>query len=204
MIPNAIDTEKYRFNPEIRDEVRCSLGIQDKFVIGHIGRFVYQKNHDFLIDIFNEVHKQNHNAVLLIIGVGILLHDVKSKVHRLGLDNAVMFLGVRQDAYKFYQAFDVFLLPSRYEGLGIVAIEAQTSGLPVICSDNVPQETKISNNIFYLSINNNLMKWTNITLNVLNKNRIIEIRTDIFDIFKQAYNLEQRYIMQIKQKGKGN
>ena len=95
-------------------------------------------------------------------------------------------------------------MPSRYEGLGIVAIEAQTSRLPVICSDNVPQETKISNNIFYLSINNNLMKWTNITLNVLNKNRIIEIRTDIFDIFKQAYNLEQRYIMQIKQKGKGN
>ncbi|MBP3760865.1 MAG: glycosyltransferase, partial [Ruminococcus sp.] len=95
VIPNAIDTEKYRFNPEIRDEVRCSLGIEDKFVIGHIGRFVYQKNHDFLIDIFNEVHKQNHNAVLLLIGEGILLDDVKSKVHRPGLDNAVMFLGVR-------------------------------------------------------------------------------------------------------------
>lgn len=183
VIPNAINTEKYRFDPAISAEMRKSLGIEDKFVIGHIGRFVYQKNHDFLIDIFSEVHKQNDKAVLLLIGEGPLLEDVKAKVHRLGLDDFVIFLGVREDANRLYQAFDVFCLPSRYEGLGMVAIEAQISGLPTIVSNGIPGEAKITNRISYLNLNEKSETWAKKLIAFKFENRTdIEVKNDDYNI----------------------
>lgn len=199
VIPNAINTEKYRFDPAISAEMRKSLGIEDKFVIGHIGRFVYQKNHDFLIDIFSEVHKQNDKAVLLLIGEGPLLEDVKAKVHRLGLDDFVIFLGVREDANRLYQAFDVFCLPSRYEGLGMVAIEAQISGLPTIVSNGIPGEAKITNRISYLNLNEKSETWAKKLIAFKFENRTdIEVKNDDYNISVQSRKMEEIYFRLIE------
>ena len=128
LLNNAIDLEKFSYNEELRDNKRRELEIdKDTLVIGHIGRFVEQKNHKFLIDIFNEIYKKNNNSVLLLAGQGPLMQEIKEKVSELSLDASVRFLGQRNDANELYQAFDVFLLPSLYEGLPVVGVEAQGS-----------------------------------------------------------------------------
>lgn len=193
VIPNAINIEKYKFDPKVRGEIRQKLGIEDKFVIGHIGRFVYQKNHDFLIDIFAEVHKQNDKAVLLLIGEGALLNDVKTKIHRLGLDDIVKFLGVRQDAYSLYQAFDLFLLPSRYEGLPVVGVEAQISGLPCVFSSAMTKETKFTDSLTFVDLGQSAADWAKICLNCNKNARSQEINAEMFYILKQSLKLMEFY-----------
>lgn len=140
---NAIDLNKYRYNEEVRNELRKELNIENKFVIGHIGRFCYQKNHEFLINVFNEVVRKNDNAVLMLIGEGELEDKIKEQVKQLHLQNRVLFLGKKADAYRYYQAMDLFLLPSRYEGLPVVGIEAQAAGVPCLFSKNITPESKI-------------------------------------------------------------
>lgn len=112
---NAIDLSRYSYDPQKAATVRKELGLEDKLVVGHIGRFCYQKNHDFLIDIFNEIHKQRQEAVLLLIGEGELEQDIRNKVKKLGLTDSVRFMGKQKDTSKFYQAMNCFVLPSRYE-----------------------------------------------------------------------------------------
>lgn len=113
LLNNAIDLDKFKYDKKIRDKKRKELGIkEDTIVIGHIGRFVAQKNHTFLIDIFNQFHKKEKNSILLLAGQGPLQEEIKNKVRELGLDDSVRFLGQRNDANELYQAFDVFLLPS--------------------------------------------------------------------------------------------
>lgn len=125
LLNNAIDLDKFKYDKKIRDKKRKELGIkEDTIVIGHIGRFVAQKNHTFLIDIFNQFHKKEKNSILLLAGQGPLQEEIKNKVRELGLDDSVRFLGQRNDANELYQAFDVFLLPSLYEGLPVVGVEA--------------------------------------------------------------------------------
>lgn len=140
---NAIDLDKYRYDEEKRNKLRKELGVEEKKVIGHIGRFCYQKNHDLLIEIFNELLKRESNSVLLLIGEGELEQEVKDKVKGLGIDDKVIFLGKRTDAYRYYQAMDLFLLPSRYEGLPVVGVEAQACGLPCVFSNGVTAEAKL-------------------------------------------------------------
>ena len=144
---NAIDLEKFKFDPAVREEVRRELGIEDKFVIGHVGRFCYQKNHEFLIDIFQEVYRQNPNAVLLLVGDGEDRARIEERVSKLG---GVIFLGNRLDVYRLYQAMDVFVFPSRSEGLGMAAIEAQAAGLPCVISDAVTGEVDIGGDVVFL------------------------------------------------------
>ena len=130
LLNNAIDLDKFKYDKKIKDKKRKELGIkEDTIVIGHIGRFVAQKNHTFLIDIFNQFHKKEKNSILLLAGQGPLQEEIKNKVRELGLDDSVRFLGQRNDANELYQVFDVFLLPSLYEGLPVVGVEAQASGL---------------------------------------------------------------------------
>lgn len=141
---NAIDVEKFRFNSEVRACVRKQLGLADKFVVGHIGRFMYQKNQNFLVDIFYEVYQKNRNAVLLLVGDGELEGQIREKVKQRKLEDAVIFYGNCRDTSRLYQAMDVFCLPSFYEGVPVVAIEAQANGLPVLISDRVSGEAKIT------------------------------------------------------------
>ena len=151
IIHNAIDLDKFKFDPETRKKLRKELDIKEKtVVIGHVGRFVKQKNHDFLIDVFNEYHAKNPDSKLLLIGTGPLEEKIKAKVEKLDLSDSVLFLGQREDTNKLYSAMDFFCLPSLYEGLGMVLIEAQMNGLPCLASDKVPKEAKITENIDFI------------------------------------------------------
>lgn len=198
---NAIDVGKFAFNPDVRQEVRKELHIEDKTVIGHVGRFCYQKNHEFLIDIFNQVYQRDDNAVLVLVGIGELTDIIKNKVHRLGLDGKVMFLGERKDVHRIYQGMDVFVLPSHYEGLGVVAIEAQAAGLPVFVSEQVPREVIISDNIYFLH-QGDPGEWEEcILLHQSARNNLLyeNIRKKGYDIKAETKKLERYYCEALKE-----
>lgn len=193
---NAIDLDKYKYNPEIRNELRKKIGIEDRFVIGHIGRFCYPKNHDFLVDIFAEILKKKKNAVLLLIGEGELETDVKTKVKDLGLEEKVLFLGRKADAYRYYQAMDLFLLPSRYEGLPVVGVEAQAAGLPCVMSDKVTPEAKLLDTTVFVNAEASVSVWSEMVIElsqVKRKDTSQQMIEAGFDIKTEAKKLEKMY-----------
>lgn len=193
IIHNAIDVDKFRYNEEIRNKIRKELQIENKFVLGHVGRFVQQKNHDFLIDIFSEVYKENKNAVLLLIGDGPLEEKIKEKVNKLNLKDSVYFLGIKENVNEIMQAMDVFVFPSLYEGLGIVLVEAQCSGLPCVVSEEVPKEALILDNIASINLNN-VMEWKKCVLN-LNGEREKKLPEEMkkYNIAYSQKDLQQKY-----------
>lgn len=161
LLNNAIDVDKFLFNEKIRKQKRKEFNIKDDtIVIGHIGRFVEQKNHKFLIDIFKEFHDKVPNSILMLVGQGPLQEEIKEKVNKLNLNKYVMFLGQRKDTNELYQIFDIFVLPSLYEGLPVVGVEAQTSGLLCILSNAMTKETKILESTIFISIENTAREWT--------------------------------------------
>lgn len=165
VLPNAIELEKYDFNRKVREETRERLGIQDKFVIGHAGRFSDQKNHTFLLDIFQKVHEMDRNTLLLLFGVGELMEPMKQKAKRLGISSAVMFCGASKEMNKMWQAMDVFVMPSLHEGMPVTGIEAQASGLPCIFSDTITKEVGITENTEFLSLKESPAFWAKRVLN---------------------------------------
>lgn len=152
ILKNAIDVNKFLFNQQIRDEYRKKLGLENCFVIGHVGRFVYQKNHKFLLEVFQKVSTEMTNARLLLVGNGPLAEETKELAVRLKIDDKVIFAGVRDDIAQLLMAMDAFCLPSIFEGLGIVLIEALSAGLKCLASISVPHETCICENIVRLPI----------------------------------------------------
>lgn len=198
LLNNAIDLEKYKYDEKIRKEKRKELNINDDtIVIGHIGRFVEQKNHKFLIDIFNEINKKEKNSILLLAGQGPLMEETKKKVKELNLENNVMFLGQRNDANELYQAFDVFLLPSLYEGLGMVLIEAQCAGLPSFASTVVPKIAKVSDVLDFIDLTTPKEIWVDIILQSINnykrKDYVKDCQNCGYDIKKEADGLKNKY-----------
>lgn len=164
IIHNAINVSDFVYNESIRQKVRTKLGLlKDEFVIGHVGRFSYQKNHDFLIDVFNEVHRRLPESVLILIGDAVedksYLNEAKQKVKELNLEENVRFLGIRNDVPDLMQAMDCFLLPSRFEGLPLVGVEAQTSGLLCYFSDVITKEIKITSLANFISLNKSSKFW---------------------------------------------
>ena len=199
LLNNAIDLDKFKYDEKVRIKKREELNIEDDtLVIGHVGRFVEQKNHRFLIDIFNEVHKQNDNSILILVGQGPLIEEMKNKIKSLDLEKCVKFLGQRKDINELYQTMDLFLFPSLYEGLGMVLIEAQMSGLYCLASDVVPTKAKVSNNIEFISLRINERKWADHIRNIDNSlNRKMdkkEISCMGFDIKNEALKLENKYL----------
>jgi len=156
---NGIDIAEYRFDPQAREEYRRKLDWEKNFIIGHVGRFNKQKNHFFLIDIFREIYRLDQTARLLLIGEGELMEAVEQKVQDFGLSDAVCFLGVTDSVDKYMQAMDVFLLPSLFEGLGIVGIEAQASGLPLVVSDSVPKEVQVTKEAYRMPLKSPALNW---------------------------------------------
>ena len=155
IMPNAIDTKKYKFSEKSRREVRRELNIPVKsLVIGHIGRFCPQKNQGFIIDIFREVLQQNQNAVLVMTGDGPDRELIKARAIALGVSSRVVFTGQRSDAERLYSTFDCFLLPSNYEGLPVVGVEAQCSGLPCLFSNRITPEIKLLGTAQFLPLGN--------------------------------------------------
>lgn len=181
VFPNAIDLKKYKYSVLEREHIREELGLKDSLVIGHVGRFSPPKNHSFLIDIFSEIVKLNAHAKLLLIGTGILMEDVKKKVHNLNLDNKVVFLGTRSDVSKLLQAMDVFVFPSLYEGFGIAAIEAQAAAVPCIISDNVSNDCIKTDLVTQISVNESPAIWAR---KVIEAAKIL--RYDVYDIIKNS------------------
>lgn len=152
ILTNAIAPERFKFNENSRKEIRAQYGINDDYVIGHVGRFYPQKNHDFLIDIFCEVRKQKPNAILLLLGDGPLQDKIRKKVESLGLTESVIFAGLQKDPAPFYNAMDIFAFPSLWEGLPLTLVEAQYSGLPCVVSENVTKDVEISSQLKYLPL----------------------------------------------------
>lgn len=199
LLNNAIDLDQFKYNEQIRKEKRKELNIEDStLVIGHVGRFVEQKNHRFLIDVFHEVHKQKENSILLLAGQGPLMDEIKEKVKTLGLEDNVRFLGQRNDINELYQAMDVFVFPSLYEGLGMAVVEAQVSGLPCVVSTKVPQIAKVTDRIIFMNLDSQIKKWTDGIIKSLNKGDrknikfIDEIKN--YDIRKESAQLEKFYL----------
>lgn len=197
---NAIDLNVFSFNRSIRDERRTELGAKDDtLVLGNIGRFISQKNQLFLLDVFKAVHAQNPDSILVICGDGKLRPQAEEKACSLGIASAVHFLGQISDVQDIYQALDLFVLPSLYEGLGMVAIEAQASGLPCICSERVPNEVALSSRCSFVPLSTGVEGWSDA---ILAAHRDVVDRSDphtsrafeSYDIFKAAPKLEKYYL----------
>ena len=169
VLNNGIDVYKFKYDPSFRNEVRVKYNVENKKIVGHVGRFVTTKNHLFMIDVFSELVKIQPNSVLMLVGDGELSDTVKEYVREKELTDNVIFTGVCNDVYKYYSAFDVFVLPSLYEGLPVVAMEACASGLPVVLSEQITKECAIADNVSFLPIDDTEC-WVK---------KIIE--TDIFD-----------------------
>lgn len=193
---NAIDVERFRYNPFERISARLKLNVADNFVIGHVGRFVYQKNHEFLIDVFAEVYKKRRNAVLLLVGEGELGQHIREKVKSMGLEEAVIFYGTSEDTSKLYQAMDVFVFPSFCEGLGLVAVEAQCAGVPVVVSDAIPNEAVLTSRCCTIPLTAGAGVWANTILNT-------DIREEIrYNAWRQIaegnYSLQEKALQMQK------
>lgn len=199
LLNNAIDLNKFKFNEEKRKEKRKELELDDNtLVIGHIGRFVEQKNHMFLIDIFNEVYKKNKKSCLILCGTGPLEENIKEKVKNLELKNVVKFLGQRNDVNEIYNAMDVFILPSLYEGLPVVGVEAQATGIYTLFSDEVTKEVKVLNSTKFISLKESPKKWSEEVLKVsqINRNERIDLK---FDVNLEAKKLEKYYMEKLSE-----
>jgi len=187
VIHNAVDYDKFKFNEKTRDRIRKEYNIdKNTVVIGCVGRFAPQKNHLFLIDIFNEYCKLNNNSKLMLVGQGDLENDIKDRIKEYHLEDNVIFTGYKNDTWNYYQAFDIFVLPSNFEGLGMVLIEAQCSGMPCFTSkDVVPEEAKATNLLTYISLDKTAEEWAK----EISKADIKRINT-YEDIRKNKYYLD--------------
>lgn len=201
VIHNAVDTDRFRLDPALRKKTKESLGIpEDTSVLGHVGRFSLQKNHAFLIDIFAVVHRKNPEAILLLAGAGELEPEIRDKVKTLDLENAVKFLGLRKDIPALMNAMDVFVLPSFFEGLPVVGVEAQATGLPVITSTAVARELPLKDLAQYIPLESSPDTWADAILHTADESRVHrrnttqEIAEAGYEIKAAARAFEQFYL----------
>lgn len=159
IIQNAVDVKKYAPSLAIKERKRKELNIKEEFVLGHIGRFSVEKNHKFLIDIFEQVYKQT-DARLLLCGDGALMPEIKEYVEGKNLEEKISFLGIRNDIAEILQVMDVLVFPSLYEGLPFALVEAQAAGVPCVVSDTVSVESKLTDILEFVELKNGPMMWT--------------------------------------------
>lgn len=198
VLKNAIDVNKFAYSDLCRNEIREEYNLGSKFVIGHVGRFNTQKNHTFLIDIFKAIHDKRPDSVLMLVGVGDLMPTIKQKVDSLGLNDSVIFAGLRSDVHKMMSAFDVFLFPSLYEGLPVTLVESQTAGLPVVCSDVITKEVVVTDFVVMCSLSWNAEKWADCVLKkegyARNLNVELSITSAGYDIRESSRGLMSFYL----------
>ncbi len=201
-VKGIIETDRFKYDEQVRREVREELGVGNKTVIGHIGRFMQQKNHMFLLEIFSQIHKKNPNTVLILCGNGRLENDIKKRAHELGLENDIIYTGVvggvNVQTCRLYQAFDLYLFPSLWEGLPLTGIEAQTSGLPILMSDVIAPETIVTDNVTQLSLKQNAEAWADKALDILSNFKRTDCQPQVkkagFDVRDTAEWLQSFYI----------
>ena len=196
---SVIDADKNTFDSELREKTREYHGWTDKVVYGFIGRYVAQKNPLFLIDIFSEIVKRQENAVLVMIGFGELEEKMMNKINAYGLSECIQNMGRRDDIKQFYNAFDAFLLPSLYEGMPVVGVEAQCCGLPIFFSKNITEETTACDLAYYIGLDEDADVWAEKIIPVVEKNMLVrrsyvnEIKENGFDSNKEAQRLQEFY-----------
>lgn len=199
-IPNAVFFKK--FNQKISQSTKQKLGINDNtLVVGHVGRLTFAKNQLFLIDIFSEIHKKNKNSILLIVGDGEKLSAVKNKIKEKRLENVVKLIGQSNNPEKYYSVMDVFILPSYFEGLSMATIEAQLGKVPVLVSEAVPNEAKISNCFNQLSIAEGPEKWAETALKIAGSEVVVLDSGEKYNIYKAVdvlYNQYKNMLEQVK------
>ena len=202
VLKNAINIKKFIYNAEKRKIIRESFGFKSEdFVIGHVGHFTKQKNHTFLIDIFSEIHKQKGNVKLLLVSDGPLEKAIRDKIDYLNLSKYVVFAGRRNDVCDIYNAMDFFIIPSLWEGLSLVTLEAQTNGLQVLASKAIPEEVKCTNKIYYASVDENPKIWAEKFFEIISSNKADSrfekmdnyIKNNNFDIELESDKLKSIY-----------
>ena len=205
IVKNAVDTKQYIFSQEIRKKMRDKLGVlENQTIIGNVARFDYQKNHKFLLQIFAEYKKYDPSSILVLIGDGPLKKVIENQVEQLELKDSVIFLGVRNDVNKLLNAFDLFVLPSKSEGLGIVLIEAQINGLQCIASNKTPEESNILGKIEYLPLERDAEFWARCIYQIRsmeNKNRVVNmkmVQQAGYDIEIESKKLQEFYLSKVK------
>lgn len=201
VIDNGIEVENFSYNPQIRAKIREKLGFSDKKVLGHIARFNKQKNHSFLIDIFADLIKEDDDYLLVLAGVGDLKDEIEKKVRDLGIEDKVIFLGSIGYVNELLQAIDIFILPSLYEGLAVSTIEAQAAGLKCLLADTIDKNSKITDLVEFIPINQGTRPWIKAIHKALpyqRKDTSDEIKKAGFDIRETAERLSDFYLNLIK------
>ena len=200
VIPNGIDTELFKFNPEARYRIREQLDVSNKVVIGHVGRLEYQKNQLFSIDVFSEFHKHNPDSVLVLIGDGVDRGKIENRIQELKLGNDVILLGSKKNVSEYLSAFDIFLFPSVYEGFGIALVEAQCSGLPCFVSEAIVPECDMNCGLFKkIKLTDGPSIWAEalIDLSAQSEDRTCfaeKVREHGYDLIKSTKVLEDFYV----------
>lgn len=178
IVNNGIEVQKYFFDEEVRNSLRSKYSLSDKIVLGHIGRFTYQKNQEFLIMILDALVKEGHDVVLLLVGEGVDRTKIKDLACEKGVADRVIFYGTTNHINEVLQMMDCFVFPSRFEGLGIAAIEAQASGLACVASEQVPRKMKVDDRTVFLSLESDLKEWCAAILNRLSSPKDRKERMD--------------------------
>ena len=200
LVANAIETEKYGFSLENRQIIRTRLGLKEELLIGHVGRFQVQKNHEAIARIFGEICKKESYARLCLIGDGELKEQIGQKFQEMGILDKVIFSGVCPDVERYLSAMDVFLFPSLFEGLPFTLLEAQANGLPCLIADTITREVVLSEeNVRSLSLEESDKKWADALLALAKKGRIPNetaakrLADEHFDIHREAFRLLKLY-----------
>ena len=198
VLKNAIDFEKFKAvdHAEIRN-LRKLYNIDGRIVIGHVGRFTFAKNHEFLLDVFQEISKMKTDFVLMLVGDGELNHSIHESVKKRGLEGRVIFTGKVTNPEAYYHLFDVLVLPSVFEGLPVTAIESQVCGVPLVASTAVPEEAEISDGIRRLNLSDN--HWAETVLEMIGKTVVLNERSREYDINYAVKRLEEFYLGKVKQ-----
>jgi len=194
VVPNAVDASKFFYNETVRCRKREELKISNQLVIGHVGRMTYPKNHDFLLRLFAELLKIRPDSMLILVGTGEKEQGLRDKVSELKIDSSVRFLGNRSDVHELYQAMDVFVLPSHFEGIPLVGVEAQFANLPCLFSERVPKEVCFSEACRFRKLSDPLSAWVEDVLTLAsgtNRNKLIECSS--YDIKVAAEYLQTCY-----------
>lgn len=209
VIHNGIELEKFLYDSNKRLKIRKSLGISDNdFVIGHVGNYRPIKNHKFILKLLENLNSRIENVKLVLVGANVE-ENLKKQSINLGVDDKVLFLGARSDVSSLLQAFDIFVLPSISEGLGISLIEAQASGLKCFVSENIPKEAEVTDNIYFLPIKNvnDIKLWSDKIVEEIGYNREnmkSEIEKNGYDIIETVKYLEQFYLHISEDKNRSN
>ena len=201
MMRNAIDFQRFTLNLEKRKQIRKKLQIDEKLAVGHVGRFTFAKNHDFLLDIFIEVHKMVPEAVLVLIGDGELRAPILEKIRQTGIEDNVRLVGKTSRPEDYYQGIDVMIIPSIFEGLPMTAIESQVCGLPTLISEAIPDEAIISNGVIRCSLKEDASQWAASCIDAVGKKVVLLNKSNNYLIDKQVGSLCDWYISKSKRNG---